>query len=222
MDNITRDEKGQYVLPNDLNETERFAVIAEKRRRDTQSQYTKEVQNKKALEVEKATLIKRVSKNVTVELTKEQADELEDLKFSDPEAYRKKANAYETAAITKQSKEIDEELKQVSTSTLETEELERRKQVLTEFHQAYPDFKLTDDTIANDIPPRIVKKLETGAISFEAFLKECYDYTHQGKVINVDPPLPKSRNLSKVGGGIRPDPNAIKEDIAKSYKTATF
>lgn len=223
VDAITRDEKtGQYVLPNDLSDAERFAAIAEKRRRDTQSEFTKERQKAKALEVEKDTLIKRVAKNVTVELTPQQAEELEDLKFSDPEAWRKKKNQYESLAITKQSTEIAEELKQVSTTTLKTEELERRKQVLADFNQKHPDFEISDTIIANDIPPRIVKKLETGAVTFEAFLQECYDYTHKGKVVDIEPPLKKQPNLSRVGGGVRPDPNAIKKDVITTYQTATF
>jgi hypothetical protein len=222
VDNITRDEKGQYVLPDDLSETEKFAAIAEKRRRDTQSSFTKTAQEAKALKAEKAALLLKVSSAVTVELTKEQAEELEELKFSDPEAWRKKVNRYEREAAHTQQETIDKELKQVSASSLEKEELERRADVLLEFNQAHPDFELSDDTIANDIPPRIVKRLETGVISFEAFLQECYDYTKTGKVIKQDKPLTKQPNLSRVGGGSKPDDNAIKEDIILSYKKEVF
>lgn len=222
VDGITRDEKGRYVLPNDLSEAEKFAAIAEKRRRDTQSEYTKTAQRTKALEAEKALLLKRVSNAVNVELTQAQADELEELKFSDPEAWRKKVNAYERDSSIKQQKIIDDELRQVSASSLETEELESRKQVLLDFNQAHPDFEMTDDMIANDIPPRIVKKLETGKISFEAFLEECYEYTKTGKVVAQDKLPNKQPNLSKIGGGSKPDENAVNKDIVKSYANEVF
>ena len=38
---LSRDEKGKYVVPEDLNDAEKFAVLAERRRRDTQAEYTK-------------------------------------------------------------------------------------------------------------------------------------------------------------------------------------
>lgn len=223
VDNMTRDEKGQYVLPDDLNEAEKFAAIAEKRRRDTQSGYTKTAQENKALKAEKATLLKKVSSAVMVELTPAQAEELDELKFSDPEAWRRKVNAYENAAATKQQRALDEELSQVTASSLATEELEQRAEVLAAFNQAHPDVEFTDDMIANDIPPRIVKKLETGKISFEAFLQEAYDYTKSGKIVKqVDNPPNKQPNLSKVGGGHKPDDNAIKEDIVLSYNKEIY
>lgn len=222
VDNITRDVKGQYVLPDGLSEAEKFSAIAEKRRRDTQSSFTKAKQKEKQLEAEKAALLKRVAGKVTVTLTTEQAEELEELKFSNPEAWRKKVNAYEALASTEQQKAIDEELTQVTSSTLAKEELERRVEVLTEFNLAHPDVELTDDIIGNDIPPRIIKRLETGAVSFEAFLQECYDYTKTGKVIKQgDKPL-TGPNLSKVGGNHNPDGNAVKKDAIKSYNNEIY
>jgi len=222
VNGLTRDEKGKYVIPEDLSEAERYAVSSERRRRDTQAEYTRTTQETKALRAEKAALMKRVSQNVKVEMTVEQAEELENLKFEDPEAYRIKMNRYEQAALIKQDEELNSELKQVSASTLETEELEQREIVLAEFNQAHPDFVLTNDIFDNDIPPRIVKKLETGKVSFEAFLEECYDYTKTGKVIKQEDLPNKQPNMSKIGGGAKPDANAIKEDIMLSYNTETY
>lgn len=220
--NLARDEKGKYIIPDELTPAERVAVLAERRRRDTQSGYTQAMKQTKALEAEKAALLKKVSAKVELELTAEQAEELEELKFSDPEAWRVKMNQYESAASKKQRDAIDEELKQVSATTLDTEELERRKQVLVEFNQAHPDLVLNDDVIANDIPPRIVKRLETGAVTFEAFLQECVDYLTAGKVVGQEKLPGKQPNLGKVGGGTKPDDNAVKEDIIMSYANEIY
>lgn len=219
---LEKDAKGNWVIPEDLTEEEKFAVNAERRYRDTQSAFTKTSQENKALKAEKSVLLTKATGNVQVTLTAEQAEEMEDLKFSDPEAWRKKMNAYEAAALTEHQKTIDEEVKKVSTSSLEEEERERRKVVLSEFLETHEGFDLNDDIIANDIPPRIVKKLETGKISFEDFLQECYDYSNTGKVIKQDEEVPGQPNLSKVGGGNRPDKNAVKEDIVTSYKKETY
>jgi hypothetical protein len=215
------DEKGNLVLPDDLSEEVKYAATLEKRRRDTQASHTKISQRVKALEAEKSTLISKATGSFEVELTAEQEAELDDLKFSNPEAWRKKMNTLETEARNKRTKEIDEELKKVSSSSLEAEELERRKQVLSDFIKANEGFELDDDIIANDIPPRISKKLEAGQITFEEFLQECYGYLKTGKVIKQDK-VPSGPNLSKVGGGNSPDKNAVKEDIITSYTKETY
>jgi len=222
VNDLTRDEKGKYIIPENLSEAEKYAVSAERRRRDTQAEYTKTTQETKALKAEKAELLKRVNQNVKIEMTAEQAEELESLKFEDPEAYRLKMNKYEQTALAKQDEELTESLKQVSASTLETEELEQRDITLAKFNQAHPDFVLTNEVFDNDIPPRIVKKLETGKISFEAFLKECYDYTKTGKVVKQEALPGKQPNLGNVGGSSKPDGNAVKEDIILSYNTETY
>lgn len=223
VNEATVDAKGNLVLPDNLDPNVKYAASIEKRRRDTQADHTRQSQKIKALEAEKSTLLSKVTGSVELELTKEQAEELEDLKFSDPEAWRKKVNSYESSARTKRTAEIDEELKQVSSSTLDQNELERRKTVLADFIEAKDDgFKLDDDIIANDIPPRILKKLNDGKITFEDFLQECYDYTKTGKVIKQTEKVPSEGNLSKVSGGNSPDKNAVKEDIIKSYEKETF
>ena len=218
---IQRDAKGRYILPEDLSPEMKLAVLAEKRRRDTQSEFTIKAKEKKALDAELTALKARVMSDVKLELTPEQEAELEDLKFSDPEAWRKKMNAIERDLSTKQKQKLEEELGKVSTEILEKDELERRKEVLEEFNQAHPDFQLDDDIIAHDIPPRILKKLETGKVTFEEFLQECYDYSKTGKVVKQDK-LNNQPNLSKIGGGSTPDKQAQKEDLILSYSKEVF
>lgn len=218
---MTRGKDGKYILPKGLSAEVKAAAIIEKRRRDTQSEYTKLSQSKKALEAENNALKKKATGTVKIELTAEQAEELEDLKFSDPEAWRKKMNKYEREAYAKQEKELEEEIAAVSADTLAKDELERRKEVLKEFNQAHPGFQLNDDVIQNDIPPRITKRLETGEISFEAFLQEVYDYTQTGKVVRQEGTR-RQPNLSKVGGGSKPDKYAEKEDIIQSYSKEVY
>lgn len=215
------DDKGNLVLPDNLSEEVKFAATLEKRRRDTQSSYSKLTNTLKAKEAENALLITEVVNDAVLELTQEQNDELEELKFSDPEAWRKKVNAYEADAKKKRSTSINERVKQVAAQTLGAEEIERRKEVLVEFLGANPGFNLDDDVIANDIPPRITRKLEKGDITFEQYLQECLDYTKTGKVIKQEKTMDQP-DLNKVGGGNKPSDNAVKEDIVKSYEKETY
>lgn len=219
--NVTRDEKtGRYVLPDGLSEEQKVAVVAERRRRDTQSMYTRTTQENKRLKAEKAALLD-IAGDVKVELTKEQTEELEELKFSDPDAWRKKMNRYEQEAVTKHQQGVQERLKHVSTDKLDKEEIEERKQTLADFNRRHPDFKLDDDVIANDIPPRIVRRLAEGQVDFETFLQECYDYSKTGKVVKQDK-VRRQPNLSRVGGGAKPDSNAVTEDAVLSYQKEVF
>lgn len=215
------DDKGNLKLPDDLSEELQFAANTEKRRRDTQSAYTKQIQTNKALEVEKSTLLNKFGE-VDVKLTPEQAEELENLKFEDPEAWRKKLNQYEKDARKQRVAEIDEELKKVSKSTLEGQELESRKEKLAAFQEAHPDFELNDDVIASDIPPRITKKLETGAITFEEFLNECHSYLTTGKVVKQGDAVMGQPNIGRVGGSHQPEKNALNKDEITSYNKEVF
>lgn len=224
VNTMSKDEKGEWVLPNGekLSEELKVAAIAEKRYRDTQASYTKANQKLKAIEAERSALMQKALGSIELQLTAEQAEELDDLKFSDPEAWRKKMNKYETAAVEQRKKELDDEIKNISTSSLDEQEKERRKDVLDTFLKENEGFELNDTIINNDIPPRIVNKLANGEITFEDFLQECFVYLNTGKTVaQTERPLGQP-NLNKVGGGSKPDDNAVKEDIIKSYKTETF
>lgn len=214
-------DKGEFEKPENVSDEVWYAATLERRRRDTQAEFTKTRQQNKALQAEKSTLLQKATADVKLELTPEQQEEMDDLKFSDPDEWRRKMNVLEQEAIQKAQAGLDEELKKVSTSSLEEEEIERRKEVLNQFSKVFPDFKLDDDVIANDIPPRITKKLEEGAISFEDYLHECYNYLKTGKVV-ADSSAPNTPNLNKYGGGDTPDKSAGKEDIVKSYASEVY
>lgn len=217
----TKDAKGNLVLPEGLPEEVHFAATSEKRRLDTVASMTRDKQKINALEAEKAKLLDNVVGTVNLNLTEAQAEELEQLKFEDPEAWRGKMNELETAAKKKRRTEIDEELKQVSSTTLVKDELTRRKDVLKEFLEEHEGFHIDDDVIDNDIPPRIKRKLDKGEVTFEEFLQECYEYTTTGKVIKQEK-TNDGPNLSKVAGGKNPSDTSVKEDIIKSYKKETY
>mgnify|MGYP001765318333 CR=1 FL=1 len=219
---IKYDEKTQkHVLPDNLTEEVKVAAMAEKRRRDAQATLTREQQRIAALEAEKAELLKLATGSTKLELTAEEQAELDDLKFSDPEAWRVKVNDLEKAALKKTETLVNEKLKQVSTSVSSATEHERRKQLLDEYNETNPEYALNDDVIANDIPPRITKKLENGQFTFEEFLAAASNYLKKGKVIAEEKTL-EQPNLGRVAGGSEPSAQAAKEGLKESYSTETY
>lgn len=218
---VKRDAKGNLVFPKGMSPELKVAVRAEIRRRDTQADYTRTKQANRRLESERATLLDMTEATVELKLTQQQKDELDELKFSDPEAWHKQMNKLEREALQAQRTVRDEKLKQTSKSALEKEELEERKQILADFNTEH-GIDITDDVIANDVPPRIVKRLETGEVTFEGFLNEVHEYLKTGKVVKQVERTRKQPNLSRVPGGSTPEKKALREDAIASYKHERF
>lgn len=181
------------------------AELAEKRRRDTQAAYTKSQQELAAMRAKLKVIEETGGHSALLDQTK--LAELEDLKFSDPDAWYKAKLALESEAHNKFQSKL-----------AEASESEIRLAKLEEFKATHPGFELTDD----DIPPRIAKKLASGEVSFDEFLQETYDYLKTPKVIGDANKTLEQPNLGKVGGGITPSAAATSKDIVASYKNEVY
>lgn len=219
---MTQSEDGTWQLPEEkaaeLDEPTKYAVTAERRRRDTQAAYSKSQNETKRLKTENELLAKAWEEDVTSTLTAAQRDELDELKVTDPDAWRTKINEYEQANKNSFGTKRQEIGKKASDET----EIERRERVMAEFNEAHPGFTLTDDIIANDLPPRYLKQLETGDISFEDFLAKAHKFLEGPKKLEESEQPPKGPNLGKVGGSNKPDDGAVDKDIRTSYKSETY
>lgn len=179
------------------------AKKAEQRRRDTQAAYTKSQQELAATRAQ----LKVMKETGGPALDQGKLAELEDLKFSDPDAWYKAKLALESEAHNSFQSKL-----------AEASESEVRLAKLEEFKATHPGFELTDD----DIPPRIAKKLASGQVSFDEFLQETYDYLVTPKVIGDANKTLEQPNLGKVGGGITPSAAATSKDIVSSYKNEVY
>ena len=211
------EETGKYVFADGLSEELQYAATSELRRRDTQASFTKTSQQSKVVQAENAALRDRLKKATTTHFSEEQTAELDTLKYENPEAWRAKLNELEQQAQTA----LSEEFVQVTAEAGKTGELEARKDVLDTFIQENPGFAINDDVIANDVPPRITKKLEDGTISFHQFLVDVKDYLSTGKVVTGSEAsnLP---NMSGVGGGSQASQAAVAADAETSYATELY
>lgn len=199
-------------------------VDYEKRFKDTQAFATKIAQEKADKERELAELkaelsVLKTTAKPSLTIDAQVQSELEDLKYSDPDAWRTRVNELETAANAEFNSKIVE-AKQLSSQQLE---LQRRANVLTHFQNEHPDVVFTDELLHLDIPQRIVKELENGKVTYEEFLNNVYNYVKTPKVISSTTKTLEQPNLSKTGGDDTPTKNSSSnQNIIQTYENMEF
>ena len=199
-------------------------VDYEKRFKDTQAYATKIAQEKAEKEKElnelkaELSVLKETAKP-SLTIDEQTQSELDDLKYSDPDAWRAKVNALEKQAKVEFNSKIDN-AKQLSNQQLE---LQRRANILSQFQMEHPDVELTDELLNFDIPPRIVKELENGKVTYEEFLNNVYNYVITPKVIGSNNKTLEQPNLSKTGGDDTPTKNSSSnQNIIQTYESMEF
>lgn len=219
-DSMVKNDEGQWALPADTEASEEmaYAAMTERRRRDSQAEYGKGRQQIKALEAENQHLVSGWEQDVASKLTKEQREDLDQLKHDDPDAWRVKLNDYEQANRTA----FGEKTAGIKTKVQNETELEKRTRLIDEHNAANPTLALTDDVIDNDLPPRFMKRLEAGEIDFETFLAESTAYLGKGKVIKTEEAAPGEPSLSKAAGSSKPSDNAVEGSVSETYKDELY
>lgn len=221
VSSATTDEAGNLVLPEglELDEPTKYAVTAEKRRRDTQSAYSRAQQEIKTLKSENSAAWEILAKEVSVELTTEEQTELEELKSVDLDKWRLKVNEYDK----KKTNKVEATRTEVKNKSARDIELEQRNEQINAYNEANPDHQLTDDVIENDIPPRYLKELEKGTISFEEFIAKSGAFLKKGKVLaKVDEPDEDEIDLSKANGSSKIPAEALKNSSKADYHKETY
>ena len=215
---LIEQEDGTWDLPEgDFSPELRYAVVSEKRRRNAQSALDKAQHTVKTTKAEAEALRARLKGKVTLSISAEDQEALDELKYADPDAWRVKMNELEQRAAS----DTDSELAKVADEVSFNSEIERRSEVLAKFNEENSDSPITDEVIMNDIPPRITAKLKAGTIAFEDFLVEVSTYLKTGKVI-VKEEILDQPNLSAIGGSDKAAKSAVDKDIATSYDNEIF
>lgn len=217
IDSAALDEKGNIVLPDDLSEDIAFAARAEKRRRDTQSALAKANSRLSVVEAENEGLTTLVMEGKRVTIPDDQAEELEELKHSQPDEWRKKMNELEQAA----DNEVKSKITNISETAKSKASVGERQVLLDAFQADNPELTITDDVLANDIPPRITRALENGDISFMDFLGKVKEYLTTDKVIE-DTNVDETPNLSELGGSDKPGDKASGQQSETDYEKMIF
>lgn len=218
---VTRGEDNKLVYPEEYADDEamKFALTAEIRRRDTQASFSKNQAELTRLKAQQTATEAEWEKDAIANLSKVQQNKLEELKATDPDAWRAKITELESEAKTTFTKRKQEVATKAHTET----ENQYRERVMEEFVAANPELEITDEVIADELPPKFLKQLEKGDVTFEEFLTNAKTYLTKGKVIKGDgQTTTKVPDLSLVGGSNTPDEAAIAADIKQSYANDVF
>ena len=213
---ITTDEAGNYIFPTDVELTEeiKFAATAEKRRRDTQAEFTKVNKSKLALEAENA-LLKETLLKQSIVFSPEEVEELEDLKLEDPEKWRQRLNELEQKTIQERQTKINSVSTEVKTQAEKNFEVSMQGKVLEEFNK-FHGISLTEELLADEVPNRITKKLVEGKVSYEEYLEESFTYLKTNKAIKEEPVM-GDPNLNRVSGGKEPGKFDAEPSLREAY-----
>lgn len=204
----TQTESGSEQLQNEVDYEKRF--------KDTQSAYTKSQQELKAAKA-KLEALEKLSQP-TIQIDEATQQELDDLKYSDPDAWRVKMNTLEQDAKVKHENLLEEVATQASTQV----ELERRANLLEQYNISHPNMPITDELIRLDVPNRITTKLEKGEISFDDFIVEVHNFLYTPKKVGDGNKVLNQPNLNTFGGGSTPQKAAVSKDIVASYKNEIY
>lgn len=190
------DEKGKLIFDEGVDPLFKALVLETKNSRTHQASFTKSRQEIADLKA-KADLLKAKVVSNSAQLSKEKVEELEDLKFTDPDAWFAKKLEYETEAKARFNGQLEEQLVEASSKAISELTLVERTEMLKQF-QAQTGIVLTDDVMANDIPPRLQSKLNS--MPFEEYLQEVAAYLNKGKVVKPTDEGLDITNLSNLAG----------------------
>ncbi len=216
------DEKGILkIAQEDLDaypEEVVFAAKLEKRRADTQAEYTRASQKLKELSTVNEKLTEHLVENATLHISAEQRNELEELKLRDPDVWREKLTAYES----EQKELLKNKLAEIENVGKKLTELDIRKAQLDAFVET-TGIQLDDDVIADQLPASYSKQLEKGEITFDEFLTKAQSFLTKEKIIKGSDETPENNvDLGKLPGSNKPSKEAVKNDFHLSYKNEIY
>ena len=197
-------------------ENQNSQIDWEKRYKDTQGAFTKSQQELKAAKAKVEVLEKLTTPQINI--TPEIQKELDDLKYSDPDAWRVRMNNLDLEAKQNHQSLLSEAEKQATVQA----ELERRAQLLEEYNRSHPNYPITDEVINFDVPNRILKKLEKGEITFDSFLEEVHNFIYSPKTIGSANETLNQPNLGNIGGSTSPSKGAVDKSIVDNYKNIAY
>ena len=217
---FTTDDNGKLALPDgvEVDEATLYAARAEKRRRDTQSAFTKAQQENKRLMTENEKLALSWEQEATSQLPANEQARLEELKHQDPDAWRTELTKLEDEQRNRFQEKREGITKEVSQMT----ELEQREAQLAAFQEANPGLEITDQAIADEVPPRITRQLEEGKISFMEFLEQSKKYMTTTKVIDKGEKPTEEPKFAESRGGSKPSKEALEAQSSTEYNNEIY
>jgi len=202
------DSSGKLKFNEDIDPLFKRAVVNERKARDNQASFTKSRQEIAELKAKSDLLEKTVVSN-SAQLSPQQAEELENIKYTNPDEWFQKKQQYEYEASQSYLGGLDEQINEASKKAISDLTAVERSEKLATFTQA-TGVVLTDDILKNDIPPRLASKIND--MPFEDYLRDIAEYLSKGKVVKPTDSGLDATNISKMAGG----------DLDNSKKSSSY
>ena len=162
----------------------------QKRAKEHQAAFTKSRQELSILRKEAQLLEEKLQKSIV--LPAEQQQELEDLKYSDPDTWFKKKQEYEQNVVSA----IQEQKTVAREEALKEAEKQTQEEYISSWLSENTDITL--DMIQLDVPPRIHKAYEEGTLSIDEYLEKSKEYLTKATKKLVSPKTNDVKDLNKV------------------------
>ncbi len=216
------DDKGKLQLPDDMPDWQKHVIRSEKRQRDAQSELGKTQAQLRSEQAEKSVLLDAASSIIPADfqLSEDEIRQLEEIKYKDPDTYRLRVNELESKAKSAQAEKLKELTTKASEDAANQHMAKSRTTVLAEFRDANPELVITDDVLANDVPPRLLAGANAGTYTYGEYLEKVKAYVGTGKKIpGADD---KGPNLHSMPGSNTPGKGAAERQGNKDLQKITF
>lgn len=176
----------------------------EARRKEAHSSLTPVQQENARLKAELATL-----KSTPAQLPAEEQQRLDDLKYSDPDAWRNEINVAEASLKEQNEQAIKAKEKEIVAELSQAEVTNRTK----DFFAKQPE--LDPKTVIDSMPKVLLDQLDKGEASLEEVLQKGVELFNGATIKSVL--APKSPKLSDVAGSKAPTDGAKKQQATQEW-----
>jgi len=180
---------------------------SEKRRKDAQSVLTPLHQENARLKAELAT------QGSAPQISSEEQDRLNDLKFSDPDVWRAEANKADLALTKAHEEAVDAEYGKIVTEMTQ-------EQLVANAKKFFTDKSIDAATVINSMPKALQTMIDNGEIPLEEGLQRGIDLVNGATVKSVL--APSSPNLSNVAGSDKPTDGAKVKQQQQDWSSAVI
>jgi len=216
MEHSEKTSHSETVTPVSDADWQKKAETAEQRRRDTQSMLTPLQQENIRLQAENEVLQAQSGGHPKISLEPAEQIRLDDLKLSDPDAWRNELNTLEKTAT--QQAQADYKVKvdaKVAETITKEEKALRQKEVL----KFFDDNKDVDmESFNNVIPVSLQNAMKNNEITVTEFLDKGAAIVRNAPVASVS--APSSPDLGAVAGSASPSKEAIDKQKNTDWATA--
>lgn len=195
-------DKGVNETPEEVDYKELYDR-EKKRARDNQAAFTKSRQELSVLKKEAQLLEEKLRGSIV--LPAEQQEELEALKYEDPDAWFAKKQQYEQNVLS----ELEKQKEVKREEALQLAQKQTQEDYIANWLTDNPEISM--DMIQLDVPPRIHKAYEEGTLSIDEFLEKSKEYLLKTTKKLVSPKTNDVKDLNKIPGGGKPSQSAVQK-----------